>query len=256
MSMSRSRSLGKGTSSTSRGKSHKNSAGKVAGYPTRVMGNVSRKTGFCTTCYMRSDVMRRILIRIILQMNGKSDREQICINGHADHGVGAQRVQRINFLLAANAAGHDELALGEFTQARGCGYGKTLHQSFAIHVRVEKCGDVRFELRNRFVGSECHLRLPSFDGDAAIFGVDAGNYAVRANGRGKRGGKLCVDRTLRGEERRANDDALCARIEHLLRALDRVDAAAGLNWQPLGNPRYQFRVIALAHGRVEIDQLD
>jgi hypothetical protein len=60
----------------------------------------------------------------------------------------------------------------------------------------------------------------------------------------------------RGEERGADDDALCAGVENLLRALDGVDAAASLNRQPLGDLRYKGGVIALAHGRVEVDQLD
>ena len=39
-----------------------------------------------------------------------SNREQLGVDCHADDGVRAQRVQRIDLLLAANAAGDDELA--------------------------------------------------------------------------------------------------------------------------------------------------
>ena len=104
---------------------------------------------------------------------------------------------------------------GELAQSRGCVDGKALHQPFAIHVRVEKCGDVRLELRNRFVGSERNLRLPALHGDAAVLGVDAGDDALRAHGGGQCGGELGVDCAFLGEKRRADDDALCARVEHL-----------------------------------------
>ena len=65
--------------------------------------------------------------------------------------------------------------LGELAQARGGLNGKALHQSLAVHVRVEKCCGVGFELRNRLVGRERDLRLPALHGDAAVLGVDAGN---------------------------------------------------------------------------------
>ena len=122
----------------------------------------------------------------------RSDGEQLRVDRHADHRIGAERVERIDFLLAANAAGHDELTLRELAQTRGGLNGKALHHSFAIHVRVEKCRDVRFELRNRIVGRERDLRLPALHGDAAILGVDAGDDALRANGGGELGGKLGV----------------------------------------------------------------
>ena len=60
---------------------------------------------------------------------------------------------------------------------------KALHQAFAIDVRVEKCCDMRFELRDGVVGSERDLGLPALHGDVAILRVDASNDLVSANRR-------------------------------------------------------------------------
>ena len=88
-------------------------------------------------------------------------------------------VQSIDFLLAANAAGDDQLARCEPAQSFRGGNGKALHQAFAIDVRVEKCRDVGLELRDGLVGRERDLRLPSLHGDAAILGIDAGDMCSR-----------------------------------------------------------------------------
>ena len=82
---------------------------------------------------------------------------------------------------------------GELAQARGGLDGKALHQSFAIDMRVEKCGGVGLELRDGIVGRERDLRLPALDGDAAVLGVDAGDDAVGADGGGELGGEIGVD---------------------------------------------------------------
>ena len=82
-----------------------------------------------------------------------------------------------------------------------------------------------------------------------MFGTDGG---------GKRSGELGVDRcaafTFR-EERRPNNDTLRTRIEHLTRALDGVDSAAGLTGQTARNLLHECEVVALAHGGVKINQL-
>ena len=57
------------------------------------------------------------------------------------------------------------------------------------------------------------------------------------------------------KQRRADDDALRAGLEHVLRALDGVNAAARLARQALGDLLHERGVIALAHGGVEIDEL-
>ena len=70
------------------------------------------------------------------------------------------------------------------------------------------------------------------------------------------GGEGCVDCSLGREERRTDDDALCSGVEDLAGALDRVNASAGLHWEPLGNLLDKRGVVALAHRRIEVDQLD
>ncbi len=71
------------------------------------------------------------------------------------------RVERIDFLLAADAAGDDELPLRELAQARGSLDGEALHHAFAVDMRIEKCGNVGLELRNRIIGRERRLRPSS-----------------------------------------------------------------------------------------------
>ena len=78
--------------------------------------------------------------------------QQVCVDGHADDCVGADCIEGVNFLLAANSPGHDELALRQFAQTRGDLEREALQGSFRIHVRVEKCRDVGLELRNCVVG--------------------------------------------------------------------------------------------------------
>ena len=64
-------------------------------------------------------------------------------------------------------------------------------------MRVEKCGGVGLELRDGVVGRERDLSLPAFYGDAAVFGVDAGDDVVGADGGGELGGEISVDRAAR-----------------------------------------------------------
>ncbi len=65
-----------------------------------------------------------------------------------------------------------------------------------------------------------------------------------------------IDCALSGEKRGTDDDARGACIEHLARALDGANAAAGLDRETLGDLRDKRGVVALAHGCIEIDQLD
>ena len=104
-----------------------------------------------------------------------------------------------------------------------------------------------FELRNRLVGRERHLRLPALHGDAAIFGVNAGDDAVRANAGSEFRGKFGVDRALRGEKRRADDDSLCASGENLASALDGVDGV-----ELVGDAQYHARDIGAVRNQLRI----
>ena len=101
------------------------------------------------------------------------------------------------------------------------------------HVRVEEGGHIGLELRNGLVGRKRDLRLPSLDGDAAVLGVDAGDDTLRTNGISKAAAKSILTVPCSENKRRADDDALRTRIEHLARALDGANAAADLARQPL-----------------------
>jgi len=63
-----------------------------------------------------------------------------------------------------------------------------------------------------------------------------------------------VDRSV-AEERRTRDDGVCAVPEDRGRPLDRTDATAHTAGKPLADLRDHGGVVALAFGRVEIDQL-
>src|SRR5580698_425175 len=185
----------------------------------------------------------------------QSDRKQLRINGHAYNGVRAQSVEIVHFLLAANAARDDKLTLRKLAQPRGGLNRKSFHEPFTVHMRIKKRRGVGFELRNRIVGRDLHLRFPAFHCDAAAFGVDTRDHTVRAHSISQLPGESGVHRTLLRKERGADNDASSARIEHLSRALDRMNAAAGLARQPLGNLLDERGVVALAHGRIQVNEL-
>jgi len=197
----------------------------------------------------------------LLNLNAKSsdttlDRQQLCVDGHAYDRVDGHGVELINFGLAANAAGDNQLALGKLAEASGGIDGKALHETFAIDMGVEKRGGVGFELGDGIVWRQVDTRLPSLDGDATVFCVDTGDYAICTDTLRELSGECGVDCAGIRKERGANDDALRACIQHLLRAINRVDAASGLAGETLGDLRDERGVIALAHGGIEIDQLD
>src|SRR5580658_1815896 len=107
--------------------------------------------------------------------------KKVRVDGHADDRVCAEFVQRIDLLLAANAAGNDELTLREAAQPPGGLERKAAEEAFAIDMRIEVRANVRLELRDRVVRRERNFGLPSFHRDAAVFGVDAGNEAIGAD---------------------------------------------------------------------------
>ena len=146
--------------------------------------------------------------------------------------------------------------LGQLAQARGSLDGEALHRSFGVDMSVEKCGDVGIKLRYRIVGSQRHLRLPSLHGDAAILRVDAGYDVLAPMLSASFDANVCIDRAFRRKKRRADDDSLRSSVQDLPCALDGVNAAAGLHRQPLRDLLHQRGIVALAHRRVEVDQLD
>src|SRR6516162_6469804 len=168
-----------------------------------------------------------------------SHGKKVCIDRHADHGVDTQSLQRVNLLLAANAAGDDELAPSKFAKALSRRDWEPLHQALAVNVRVEKSSDVRVELRNCIVRRECDLRLPALYSDVAILRVDAGDDLFCADSCGQRGSKLDVDLTRLRKERRTKDNALRTRLKHLACTVDRVDSAPGLAWKTTRDLRNQ-----------------
>ena len=111
-------------------------------------------------------------------------RQKVGVDGHAGYGVYVDCGEGVDFGLGADAAGYDELVLGEVAETLGDFYGEALHEAFAVDVGVEVGAYVGFESLDGLIGSEIDLGFPAFDGDFAGTGVDAGDYALRAYGGG------------------------------------------------------------------------
>ena len=105
-----------------------------------------------------------------------SDSQHLRVDSHPDYRIDSHGVQSVNFLLASNPAGHNELLRGKFAQARRDLEGKPSHEPFAVDMRVKKCRDMGFELGDRLIGGERDLGLPSLHRDVAVLSVDAGDY--------------------------------------------------------------------------------
>ena len=123
-------------------------------------------------------------------------------------------------------------------------------------MRIKECGGVGIQLWNGLVGRERNLRFPSLHGNAAVLCVDAGHHAFRSYAGRKLRGKRGIDFALSGEKRGTDNDATGACIDHLARALDGANSAAGLDRETLCELGNKGGVVALAHGCIEIDQLD
>src|SRR5579871_5301533 len=153
-------------------------------------------------------------------MRRASDGKKFCVNSHPYDRIGAECIQRLDFLLASYASGNDEFAPREFAQASSRLDGETLHQAFTIDVRVEECGRKGLELCNRIVRREFYLRLPTLDGDAAIFRVDSCHDAICTDTPCECGCKVAIHTPLARKKRRAYDHTFGAGIQHLPRPVD------------------------------------
>src|SRR5579863_3949373 len=104
-------------------------------------------------------------------------------------------------------------------------------------MRVKEGRYVRLEFRNGLVGRELDLRLPALDSDAPVPGVYACNDALCADGSSKFRGKCGVHFAFLRKKSRAQNHALRTSLKHLARAVDSMNAAAGLNGQAFCNLR-------------------
>src|SRR5581483_2191910 len=100
------------------------------------------------------------------------------------------------------------------------------------------------------------LSLPPFHRNTAVFGIDAGNNALRTNGSGQFCSKIRVDRSVGGKKSGTDNDTPGSGIKNLTRALDCMDAAARLAGQALCDLLDKYGVVALAHRRVKVNELD
>lgn len=173
-------------------------------------------------------------------------------------------VEFVDFGLGADAAGDDKL-FGRAGAQDGGGFdGETLHCSFGVDVGVEEGGAVVFEPGDGLFGGEVDVFFPTFDGDFAVFGVDGEDEVLFAEGgvEGLREGEiedgvtLAIGLVVAAEEGGAVDDSGCAEVEHALTVLRGAEAAAHLAGEVAGELLDEGGVGALAHGGVEIDELD
>lgn len=188
-----------------------------------------------------------------------SSGEEVGVDSHAGDAIYVDGGERIDLFLRADASGYDELPLRQGTQPCRNLDGKALHQAFAIDVGVEVSACVWFESLDGLVWSEIDLRLPAFDGDFSVAGVNAGDYLGRAYGSSeflREGGVDAADSVLFREERAADNDALGSSGQDGLGACNSANATAYLAGETLADLLDERCIVTLAHGRVEVDELD
>ena len=122
-------------------------------------------------------------------------------------------------------------------------------------MRVEELIAVRLERADSLDRRQRKRRLPSVDHDPAAFAVDGRDHARSADRAGERARERDVRRVF-CEQRRARDDLVGTRGEHVCRARHAADAAADAAAQRPGDLPHEREVVAGAHRRVEIDDLD
>ena len=157
-----------------------------------------------------------------------------CVNSHADDGVDADLVERVDLFARGDAAGGGDPPVRRVAHRADGVHVGPLHQALFVHVRVEKLADIGIEHLDRVNRADRERRLPAVDDDLPGAGVDRGDHAVQSDGLGQRPGEIQLHErrpllgssTPRVEERGADDDRPGAGGDEILRAADRSDAAA------------------------------
>src|SRR5271165_3514862 len=190
-------------------------------------------------------------------MCGSND-EEFGVYRHADNGIDTDLVECVHLLLAANTSCDNELPFCQVAQSGGSFQRKAAHQSFAIHVRIEKCRCVRLELWNGGVRRQLHLFLPALHRYSPVPRVDPRNHSLHTDGGGQFGSEERVHGAVfrrRRKQRGANDDPLRPGIKNPPCTVNRMNSTAYLAGQLAGDPVHKSSVIARAHRRIKIDEL-
>ena len=181
--------------------------------------------------------------------------ERSGVDGHADHRVDPQRIERVDFLLRRDAAGRRQRALRRRADGPDGIHVDAAHQAFRIDVGVEEAAADGLEFLHGLHRRERQRGPPAVDDELPALRIDRHDDPIAPHGVTHPGGKGEVGLAVL-EDGRAEDDLPGARIDHLPRSLDGPDAASDATAELGGDPPEQVVVGAGAHGRVEVDQLD
>ena len=130
----------------------------------------------------------------------------------------------------------------------------SLHQPFAIDVRVQELARVWLERAHCFSGGQVEHRPPAVDDDVTAAAVDGGDKAVGRDRFRHTSGELEIDGAAFEEGRREDDAGGAERYERL-RSFGCADAAADAAGQPRADGGDERLVRAGVLGRVEVDEL-
>src|SRR5581483_975115 len=100
------------------------------------------------------------------------------VNSHSYHGIHADGVQVVDFLLVSNASGRDQMAVGSLSQRPDHFCGKTLQCSFSIYVGIEKAATPAIERLDHFEGRDVGDLPPPVSGYPAADGVESENQGT------------------------------------------------------------------------------
>ncbi len=133
-------------------------------------------------------------------------------------------------------------------------HGDSLHQPFGVDVGVEKASAIRFGFAHHLLGSEVDIFFPAVNADLASARIHGNDQPRRRRRTRELLRRFQVHRAVL-QQRGAHDHLLGSGAKHAVHGLDRADSAADLARQPLAELPDERFIRALAHGRVEVDQL-
>ena len=153
---------------------------------------------------------------------------------------------------------------GAGSQDGGYVNGEALHGALGVDVGVEEGGAGVFKPGDGFFGSEVNGVLPAFDGYFAGFGVDTEDECFFAESALEVFGEFEADEFVAAdlaghgcaEEAGAVDETFGSGIEEGAAVACGFEASSNLAGETLADHLDEGAVVALAHGGVEVDELD
>ena len=164
-------------------------------------------------------------------------------------------MELVDLLLRGDAAGGGDAPVVAFVTARMAAMLGPAHESFGVHVGVEKLVAERLEGADRVDGRERQRGFPAVNHDVAAATIHGRNDALASDRLGECAGELEVRRAVL-EERRSGDDLLRARFQHQSRARS-TERMPPPTRQASDRAIHctRSRLFAGSHRRVQVDHL-